>query len=351
MTVFHICVDSGRPNGIVSVLKTLSLKQIEYGLQVRVFSTLRGDFERIESIKSFRSILVNNKPDLVVFHSLYYISYIRIASILKRLRIPYAIELHGALSKANFQKGKLKKWLVNQLCFNKFIKRAKSIIYLNKNEYNNSIVSLINPTSEIIPNGCYPVDGSRVKTESGKEWIEILYVGRIARHHKGLDVLLEAIGILLNSSLKGKIKFSFYGDGHQDDMEWFLQMISKLSDMVEYKGVLHGEQKTITMLNADLFVLTSRYEGMPMGVLEALSCGLPCLLTAETNMGEEVVEANAGWLSLLDVSEIAKTIEIAVNQYIVNAEQFHLNAWLLSKQYSWDKVAKDSIEKYSRILS
>lgn len=57
--------------------------------------------------------------------------------------------------KENYKKGKFKKYIANLLFFNKFLKGAKSVIYLNQGEYSNSLVKSINPRSVIIPNGCY----------------------------------------------------------------------------------------------------------------------------------------------------------------------------------------------------
>lgn len=41
----------------------------------------------------------------------------------------------------------------------------------------------------------------------------------------------------------------------------------------------------MVLLQTDLFIQTSRHEGMPMGLLEALSIGVPCLVTVGTSLG------------------------------------------------------------------
>ena len=52
-----------------------------------------------------------------------------------------------------------------------------------------------------------------------------------------------------------------------------------------------------------IYILTSRYEGMPLTVLEALSCGCPCLITSQTNM-EDLISATSMWLDNAFVIDI-----------------------------------------------
>ena len=61
-------------------------------------------------------------------------------------------------------------------------------------------------------------------------------------------------------------------------------------------------------MNSDMFILTSRHEGFPMSILEALSYGLPVLITKGTNMTDLVHKASAGWTCETDPIEIAKTL-------------------------------------------
>lgn len=353
MKIIHICsVRPQKPNGIKTVLENLAPKQIEAGHQVRVFSinSEKSNFEDVNSIRKFIQNINLDKPDIVIFHSIYYLLYIPFAIILMIKRIPYAIELHGALSKENYKVSHIKKVVANFIFFKKFIKKAKSIIYLNIQEYNNSIVKTINPKCTIIPNGCNSIENLQSQINLGQGLLNIIYIGRIERVHKGLDVLLDAIDIINKEKAGLEVKLSFYGDGNSQELEWFTQRISSINHIVEFYGPIYGEEKDRVMRNANMFILTSRSEGMPMGVLEALSYGLPCILTPGTNIGDEVKTAGAGWLTDANPIKIAEAINNAVTEFYKNFNVLRNNAIELAKKYDWSNIAIMSINEYQYMI-
>ena len=68
-----------------------------------------------------------------------------------------------------------------------------------------------------------------------------------------------------------------------------------IDKIVSINGPVFDNEKKEVLLNASFFIHTSRFEGMPMSVLEALSYGIPCLVTQGSNMREDVCRFNAGW--------------------------------------------------------
>ena len=89
---------------------------------------------------------------------------------------------------------------------------------------------------------------------------------------------------------------------------------------------------------------------MPMGLLEALSYGIPCIVTPGTNMAEAIQECNAGWVADLTADSIAEKIQLAINDYSNNKEQFRFNAHNLSKKYEWKEIAMHSLSVYNKYV-
>lgn len=83
---------------------------------------------------------------------------------------------------------------------------------------------------------------------------------------------------------------------------------------------------------------------MPMGVLEALSHGVPCLLTPGTNMSLDVQNAQAGWETQCDAYIIANDILHAISDLRKDSMSYFQAAYNLSKKYNWEVIAKLSLE-------
>ena len=100
----------------------------------------------------------------------------------------------------------------------------------------------------------------------------VISVGRLT-YQKGIDRLLEAWS---RSSAKDRQwHLKLIGEGEQKkDLQMMIKSLG-ISDTVE----LAGEQRDMDTVyrNASVLVLSSRYEGMPMVLLEAQSYGIPCI--------------------------------------------------------------------------
>jgi glycosyltransferase involved in cell wall biosynthesis len=114
-----------------------------------------------------------------------------------------------------------------------------------------------------------------------RESVNFLYVSNMIKS-KGYQYLLE-LAVLC----RGKpFAFNFAGawQSKQDERDFFKFIDdNKLSHSVNYHGLVRGEQKNKLFIEADIFLLPTRYpkEAFPLSVLEALSYGLPTICTNE----------------------------------------------------------------------
>jgi glycosyltransferase involved in cell wall biosynthesis len=130
-----------------------------------------------------------------------------------------------------------------------------------------------------IYNGAWPADDRAVPRP--KSGFTLLYVGRLAPL-KDHATLLRAVA--LSRSHHPEVQLWIVGDG---PVEFRLRSLTDelgLNECVTF----FGEQADVSpfMLAADLFVSSSVTEGLPVALLEAMSVGLPALVTDVGGMGE-----------------------------------------------------------------
>lgn len=288
-----------------------------------------------------------NCPDLVVFEDFYYFDDYILAKECWKSSIPYVIVPRGALTKKAQQTKKIKKIVANWLFFRRYVKKSLFIHYLSDNE---RITSSGKWTDKciVVPNGTKKRDFIPCKGEH----IDVVgtYIGRLMPQ-KGIDLLIKAIINMSEELRKNRIKINIYGPKSYDLWEKYNNEILRegINDIVSMYDGVTGCEKEEVLSQSDFFIMTSRFEGMPMGLIEALSFSLPCLVTDGTNMAAEIDCHKAGWTSETSVEGIS----LALLELCNNKEKLadlRANAYELSLNYDWDIIANELHNQYTKWL-
>lgn len=287
-----------------------------------------------------------NKPDIVIFHQVYTPEYIKISKILRKERIPYIIVPHGSLT-IEAQKIKRIKKIIGNIIFSPFVKNAKAIQCLSEKEKVNTKIKVpkfIGTNGLDLP--------SLKKQEFRNSKIKFVYIGRLAWFHKGLDILLDAFKLLMDSSYKDKCELYMYGPDYQGRYAHVEQMITgrSLNKLVKLNPPIFETDKQNVLLESDVFIQTSRFEGMPMGILEALSYGLPCLITEGTTLGEYIKEYDAGWVAETNAQSVYQRIIDVIEGRKFFQEKSQNARRLIEEKFSWEKIARETVEKYKEFI-
>ena len=109
---------------------------------------------------------------------------------------------------------------------------------------------------------------------------------------KGYQYQFEAFRILESSPVWPALHFVWVGGG---PLETRLRQLTKLLKVDRAVHVLSNRDDVPVLLDAaDIFVLPSQFEGMPLAVLEAMAKGLPVIATAVSGIPEAL--GDSGWL-------------------------------------------------------
>jgi glycosyltransferase involved in cell wall biosynthesis len=292
-----------------------------------------------------------NQPDLIEFHSTYIPAQAYLAWQASQRRIPYLITPRGGMNRGAQARKRWKKHLGNLLFFSNMVRKAGAIHCLTPMEA--AETALWGRPIFVVGNGVdLPSMRSLARPGHGNR-LRIIFLGRLDVDHKGLDLLLKGWALAKATLKKVGAELIIYGPDPGDEKAVLTKCIGDygLESMVQLKGVVLGEEKALVFSEADVFVHTSRHEGHPMAVLEALSYGLPCLLTPGTNVAFEVQSAGAGWQVEPTPESIAQgLIEISRSQLILQ-DMGRAGRALIDERYTWKRIGQQLIEQYRRFLT
>ena len=139
----------------------------------------------------------------------------------------------------------------------------------------------------VIPNPC-SLDGKKIPMESRKKIV--LAVGRL-HEQKGFDLLLRAWTPIEKKYPDWSLRI--VGEGPKRN-----ELEAQIHEQGLQQVVLAGKVAEVTneYATASLFVLSSRYEGLPLSLIEAMWCGLPCVAFDCPQGPAELLGDNKGWL-------------------------------------------------------
>ncbi|HLD95469.1 MAG TPA: glycosyltransferase family 4 protein [Alphaproteobacteria bacterium] len=175
-------------------------------------------------------------------------------------------------------------------------------------------------------------------------WAEITKVCSAGRliPSKAFDILLKAFAGVLQKY--PHLTLSFYGKGPEEQTLKALTKSLKIEQNVAFKGAVSDITKHL--IEADLFIFPSNFEGFPNALCEAMSVGLP-VIASNCSGNIDVVQDKKDGL-LFPVGDIA-TLEKAIITLIENTslrEQLAQNAMNISTRFSEQEI----FEKWDELL-
>lgn len=288
-----------------------------------------------------------NKPDIAIFHEVNYIEYIRLYKQLLKRRIPYIIVPHGCITKTALKKKWLKKKIAYTLWFNRFIKKAAAVQCLSENEAKESVIA---ENKIIVPNGMELHEQKPV--HSGREGMKLVYIGRL-EFVKGLDLMIKAVGKIAGYMRENKITLDICGpdiNGRLATIKGYIEE-ENVWDIVHTHPPVFGEEKARVINDGDVFIQTSRSEGLPLGILEALSYGMPVIVTKGTQLMGQVTESNCGYAAGDCAESIADAIKQAFDTKDKWAELGIAARAFIEEHYEWSKIGKQSVRRYEGLIN
>ena len=213
-----------------------------------------------------------------------------------------------------------------------------------------SLRSAIFPGGEVIPIGV-PVESVRrfrefrasSREELGlREDFAIGFVGRVTQD-KGIWVLVQAFR-KARHLLRSPAKLLLIGPTESVDRE----LANRIADLSADVLVLGAQTEPWRYLAAaDVFVLPSFHEGLPLSLLEAMAMGIPPIATSVGDVARVIEPGVTGWLVLPgDVDALAAAITEAAGDDRLRAQVGVRASESVAAAFDWSKVLESYIALY-----
>jgi|AP95_1055475.scaffolds.fasta_scaffold07207_4 glycosyltransferase involved in cell wall biosynthesis len=173
----------------------------------------------------------------------------------------------------------------------------------------------------------------------------ILFLSRI-HPKKGLELLLSAFKELTQSN--DEIYLVIAGSGENDYVQKIQKNVKELSltNKVKFTGLVSQNEKITLLKSAKIFSLISKSDVHPRAIQEALTMGVPVVISKESDY-PEVEEYNAGKIVSLDNKKISQTFE----KLLRNDSELKIQSNNAKKLINEKFLAEEQIKKFEKIYS
>jgi glycosyltransferase involved in cell wall biosynthesis len=287
------------------------------------------------------------RPDVIHDNGLWLRHNHRLAMLARRRRIPRIVSTRGMLEPWALRHKPLKKrvaWAAYQqkdLQSASCLHASTAAEAANLSELNLGVPIGVVANGVEIPNAGDRCDDARNHGIDGSR--TALFLGRIYPI-KGLPMLLEAWASVRPPNWKLRIVGPDEG-GHRAQLERQVKE-ANLGDEVSFRSAVVGEEKSMELRSADLFVLPTHSESFGMAVAEAMSYGLPVLTT--TAAPWPCLEAkSAGWRVGADPDSLASGLrEATLKESSTLQEMGGRGREIVARDYQWSEIARRFVELY-----
>ena len=182
---------------------------------------------------------------------------------------------------------------------------------------------------DVIPNG---VDVSEFKAGGGAFKGKLVSTGRLIPR-KGYDYLIKAL-----SKVDG-FELTLIGEGNQTDE--LKALVLELGVKVNFIGYVEHSRIAEEYRKADVFVMPSLNEGLSNSLLEAMSCGLPVIVT-DTGGVKDLIDGNG---FIVEKESSLSIVDALKKLNAENVREMGARSRKIAEKMSWGSVA----DKYLRL--
>jgi len=300
------------------------------------------------------SQLLRERPDFIHIHSVWLHPNWAAARLLRRLGVQYSVTPHGGLA-AGFL---WRHYWPLKLAY-KFLCELPT---LNRAAFVHSVgddaqIRSFGTSAPIVlaPNGFdfsqLPSDPARGflegRTRSIRKRLVLGFLGRIDIKQKGLDILLEAYARIRRQDTV----LVLAGPDFRGGVGTLKRLAARLgiADEVLFLGQLAGRERFDYLCDIDFFVHPSRWEGLPLAVLEACACGRPCIVGKAADCQGMITRYGAGLVCEPDAEAVSEALSTLLSlPEARRREMGERGREMVRREFAWKTAARTLTDAVTR---
>lgn len=322
----------------------LFVRAADAGLECISIKNLARNLNPINDMRSFfdlRKIFKKYKPDLVHAHSSKAGLLGRLAA--RSLNIPVIFTAHGWAFTEGV--GKLKRTIYKYV--EKIAANFSSAI-ITVSDYDRHLAlssevgnqKLITTVHNGIPNDV-TINGDR---KSKTHLCKLIMVARFDYQKNHHDLFYALANIT-----EYDWSFDLVGDGPLLNEMKLLSERLKINDKVNFVGASSNVSKFLS--EADIFVLISNWEGLPLTILEAMRSSLPVIASNVGGVEESVINNKNGFLiERGDIDELSSCLKKLIKSPDIRKSMGEYSRGLYEESFTFEHMLESTLDVYNQVL-
>lgn len=296
----------------------------------------KGAMGKIGRIKDMRQLIDSIKPDIIIpfVGTVLFVSYFasRSAKIpfIRTIRnSPWIEEGHGI-----------------QKLFRSYLNNEATAIMVQNEEQIDFFPQKLRKKIFVVPNPLSEQVLLKKKENYSDQIRRCITVGRL-EEQKNHEALLKAFAVVKKKY--PEMVLDIYGTGREFDRLQKLIEELKIEESCHLKG--RNDHIEDELVEADLFVMTSKYEGMPNALMEAMAVGLPCLSSDCKTGPRTLIEDNTNGVLYEEGNDtdLIKKWEYLI-EHPVECKKYGLEAMKTIRQkYTYEQVYDDLMNMLNKL--
>ena len=286
-------------------------------------------FKNFKLSKKIRNIIKEEKFDVVLVHTTLAAFWIRFAIRKLKGRPKVINTVHGYLFSDDSSFLKRKVYL---FCEKMTRKVTDDILVMNQEDYEIATKNKLCKGEVILINGM-GIDFARFKdnsrTNNSTDMLKMVFIGELSKR-KNQIFLVKSLRLMQN------VKLTLVGDGSEREKIEKYSRKFNLASRVEITGFDKDISKYLK--NADLYVSSSKIEGLPFNILEAMYFNIP-IVASDIKGQRDILPKEC----LFELGDINKFVSLVKNY---KNKEFKYNC----NEYSFDNVFSKNMKIYNHLI-